>query len=77
MPASVVSARGGIVLLSGHDLRRLLSPQVAITLARELDHVGGDAGLAAGPQKASSQHDRDQSQGGSRGAPCSNWVPSG
>ena len=27
MPASVIPARSEIVLVSGHDLRRLLSPQ--------------------------------------------------
>jgi len=52
MPESVAPASSEIVLLSGHDLRRLLSPQVAIEALREtyaaLADNRGDQGRSLG-----------------------------
>jgi alanine dehydrogenase len=52
MPESVAPASSEIVLLSGHDLRRLLSPPVAIEALREtyaaLAHNRGDQGRSVG-----------------------------
>lgn len=52
MPESVASASSEIVLLSGHDLRRLLSPQVVIEALREtysaLADNRGDQGRSVG-----------------------------